>query len=364
MAKTIRNQFHPDVVPPPGDTIKESLEALGMKQAEFAKRMGVSEKYVIDLLCGDAPLSADTALKLERVFNVPARFWTNLELGYREYLTRQNETKQLTASVGWARRFPIKELAALGWVERAPDELTNAHRLLTYFGCASEAQWRDLWERADAVFRHSAAQESDWHAVAAWLRRGQMEAQEMDLPEHNTDAWGKALTTIRANISPDPKVFQKLMVAECATAGVGLRFLPALPNMAVSGACIWHNQNPWIYLSLRYKTDDHLWFSFFHEAMHVWQNVRKRLFVDEPRQAVNDAKEIEANEYAAETLIPSAAYRDFVATARFDVLSVRAFAEEQKVTPGVVVGRLQHDRHVPWASSLNRLKLHYVWTTA
>ena len=176
MAKIIRNQFHPDVVPPTGNTIKESLKALGMKQAEFARRMGVMEKNVIDLFCGDAPLSADTALKLEWVFNVPARFWTNLELGYREYLTRQNETEQLKASVGWARRFPFKELAALGWVERAADELTNAHRLLTYFGCASEAQWCDLWERADAVFRHSAAQKSDWYAVAAWLRRGQMEA--------------------------------------------------------------------------------------------------------------------------------------------------------------------------------------------
>lgn len=333
-----------------------------MKQAEFARRMGVTEKYVIDLLCGDAPLSADTALKLERVFNVPARFWTNLELGYREHLARQNETEQLMASVGWVHRFPLKELAALGWVERAADELTNAHRLLTYFGCASEAQWRDLWGTADAVFRHSASRDSDWHAVTAWLRRGQMEAQELDLPEYDTKAWEKALTAIRSNISPDPGVFQKLMKAECAKAGVGLFFLPALPKMAVSGVCVWQNQNPCIYLSLRYKTDDHLWFSFFHEAMHVRQNTRKRLFVDEPRQAVNDPKEIEANGYAAEILIPSSRYRSFVTTARFDALSVRAFAKELKVTPGVVVGRLQHDQHVPWASALNQLKQHYTWT--
>jgi addiction module HigA family antidote len=363
MAKTIPNQFHPDVVLPPGDTIKESLDALGMKQAEFARRMGVSEKYVIDLLGGEAPLSADTALKLERVFNVPARFWTNLELGYREYLMRKNEAEPLAASVGWARRFPLKKMAALGWVERADDELTGAHRLLTYFGCASETQWRDIWGTADAVFRHSAARDSDWHAVTAWLRRGQIEAHERNLPDHDAEVWDKVLTTIRANISPDPRVFQKLMVAECAKAGVGLFFLPALPKMAVSGACVWQNQNPCIYLSLRYKTDDHLWFSFFHEAMHVRQNIRKRLFLDAPRQAVNEPEETEANEYAAETLIPSPAYRDFVTTGRFDALSVRAFAKELKVTPGVVVGRLQHDQHVPWASSLNKLKQHYIWTS-
>lgn len=361
MAKTIQNQFHPDLVPPPGDTIKESLEALGMKQAELAKRMGVSEKYVIDLLCGDSPLSAETALKLERVFNVPARFWTNLELGYRDFQARKDEAESLQASVPWARQFPLKEMAALGWVERTKDELTHTHRLLTYFGCASEEQWHGVWKKADVVFRHSAVQKSDWPALAAWLRRGQMEAQELDLPEHNTGPWEKALAKIRANISQDPGNFQKLMTEECAKAGVGLIFLPSLPKMAVSGACVWLNQNPYIYLSLRYKTDDHLWFSFFHEAMHVWQNVRKRLFVDEPRQAVNDPKEVEANKFAAETLIPPEAYVDFVRAGRFDSLSVTGFAKEHQLTPGVVVGRLQHDEHVSWASPLNRLKVHYVW---
>lgn len=361
MAKTIRNQFTPNVVLPPGETIKESLEAIGMKQSEFARRMGVTEKYVIDLLGGEAPLSADTALKLERVFNVPARFWTNLELSYREYLARQKEAELLAASVEWARRFPLKELAALRWVERAADELTNAHRLLTYFGCASERQWQDVWGTADAVFRHSASLDSDWHAVTAWLRRGQMEACERKLPNHDIAAWENGLATIRANINPDPRVFQKLMVAECAKAGVGLFFLPALPKMAVSGACFWQNRNPCIYLSLRYKTDDQLWFSFFHEAMHVRQNIRKRLFVDEPRQAVDDPQEAEADEYAAEILIPSRAYRDFVGAARFDPWSVRVFAKELRVTPGVVVGRLQHDQHVPWASRLNQLKEHYAW---
>lgn len=361
MAKTIQNQFHPDLVAPPGATIIESLEALGMKQAELAKRMGVSEKYVIDLLCGDAGISAETALKLERVFNVPSRFWTNLEQGYRNFLARREEAKRLTQSIGWMEQFPLKEMAEIGWLERTKDKLTDTHRLLTFFGCASEEQWLDLWGKADAVYRHSATRRSDPHALAAWLRRGQVEALESELPKYNPVAWETALKAIRDNISAEPKHFQKLMVEQCAQAGVGLVFLPALRKMAVSGACVWHSQNPYIYLSLRYKTDDHLWFSFFHEAQHVWQNVRKRLFVDEPLQAVDDPLETQANDFAAETLIPAEAYDDFVQAGRFDAYSVQGFAKQQKLTAGVVVGRLQHDQHVTWASPLNRLKMHYVW---
>lgn len=361
MAKTVQNQFRPDIVPPPGDTIKDSLEALGMSQAELAKRLGASEKYVIDLLCGDAPLTADTALKLERVFNVPARFWTNLELGYRDFIARKAEEENLARSAAWARQFPLKEMAALRWIERTKDELTNTHRLLTFFGCASQDQWQSVWARADAVFRHSAAQQSEWPAVAAWLRRGEIEARETDLPDYNAARWDKALATIRGNISPDPKAFQSSMVAECASAGVGLVFLPSLPKMAVSGSCVWISQNPYIYLSLRYRTDDHLWFSFFHEACHVYQNIRKRLFVDEPRQAADDPKEIEANRFAADTLIAAEAYTDFVRTGCFDPTSICAFAREHGLTPGIVIGRLQHDQHVPWASHLNRLKVRYTW---
>jgi HTH-type transcriptional regulator/antitoxin HigA len=361
MAKTIQNEFHPDVVPPPGETIKDSLEALGMSQAELAKRMGASEKYVIDLLYGHAQLTADTALKLERVFNVPARFWTNLELGYRDFLARQAEKEKLTRSAAWARQFPLKEMAALRWIERAKDELTNTHRLLTFFGCASEEQWESVWQRADAVFRHSAAQQSEWPAVAAWLRRGEIEAREMDLPAYDVLRWEKALASIRRNITPDPKEFQSMMLKECMSAGVGLVFLPSLPKMAVSGACVWISQNPYIYLSLRYRTDDHLWFSFFHEACHVYQNIRKRLFVDEPRQAAGDPKEVEANRFAADTLLEPNAYSDFVRTKAFDAASVCAFARSQNLTPGIVVGRLQHDHHVPWATHLNTLKLHYTW---
>jgi len=334
-----------------------------MKQSELARRMGVSEKYVIDLLGGNAPLSSETALRLERVLNVPARLWTNLELGYRDFLAREKEAMSLKKSISWSRRFPLREMAKLGWLERARDQLTNTHRLLTYFGCASEEQWHSVFNQTKVVYRHSAVQESDHFALMAWLRRGAIEAHDLELPRHEANLWSNALITIRRNISSDPDQFSRLMIGECTKAGVGLIFLPSLPKMAVSGACVWINKNPCIFLSLRYKTDDHLWFSFFHEAKHVFQNVRKRLFVDEPRQAVRDPLEIEANRYAADTLIPEEAYKKFVAARYFDEASIKAFAREHHLTAGVIVGRLQHDNCVPWPTHLNSLKMHYRWKT-
>lgn len=81
-----RRIFAPDYVSPPGDTIRETLQARGMTQAEFARRMGISQYRVRGLLKGTAAITSETALNLEKVLEIPARFWENRERHYREFL--------------------------------------------------------------------------------------------------------------------------------------------------------------------------------------------------------------------------------------------------------------------------------------
>ncbi len=71
---------------PPGATIWEQLESCGMEQKEFAIKMGLSEKYISQLISGHVDLTYDVALRLELVFGIPASFWKNLEAIYREKL--------------------------------------------------------------------------------------------------------------------------------------------------------------------------------------------------------------------------------------------------------------------------------------
>jgi HTH-type transcriptional regulator/antitoxin HigA len=89
MGKERRNEYRPSVVFPPGDTLLETLKAMGMSQAEFAADMWVTEKHVSSVVKGKSPISEDTALKLERVLGVNAVFWRNLEHQYRRYLAEQ-----------------------------------------------------------------------------------------------------------------------------------------------------------------------------------------------------------------------------------------------------------------------------------
>lgn len=73
---------------PPGATIEEILECRNITQKEFALRMGLTEKYISKLINGKIHLTPEVSEKLEKVLNVDAHFWNNLEAIYRETLVK------------------------------------------------------------------------------------------------------------------------------------------------------------------------------------------------------------------------------------------------------------------------------------
>lgn len=94
--------FEPNFAVPPGETLAETLETLGMTQAELAERMSRPLKTINEIVAGKAAITSDTALQLEKVLGVPASFWTNHERIYRDTLARHRETGALEQQLGWA----------------------------------------------------------------------------------------------------------------------------------------------------------------------------------------------------------------------------------------------------------------------
>lgn len=92
---TIMRKSRSYIAVPPGETIKEQLEFRGMKQKEFAERIGLSEKHVSALIHGDVQLTNDIAYRLETVFGIPSMFWRNLESIYRENIEKVLEENAL-----------------------------------------------------------------------------------------------------------------------------------------------------------------------------------------------------------------------------------------------------------------------------
>lgn len=74
----------------PGETLKEDyLPAYNLSVSAFALKIGVSRNTASELLNKHSGISAEMALKLEKAFKVPAKFWIDLQTQYDLWHARQ-----------------------------------------------------------------------------------------------------------------------------------------------------------------------------------------------------------------------------------------------------------------------------------
>lgn len=361
--------WQPDWAVAPGEILLEALQERGMTQAELANRMARPPKTINEIVKGKAAITADTAIQLERTLGISAAFWSGLEARYREHLARQAAQEQLEVNAGWANEFPIADLVRHGLIRRARAGSDRLSELLSYFRISGPEAFDRHWLDPQAAFRSSSAFMASPKAVAAWLRWGEIEAAKLDeLPDYDARRFRDVVVEIRALSRREPFMQTLDRVRElCASAGVALILTPEFKGTHLSGATRWIGGRPIIQLSLRHKSDDQFWFSFFHEAGHVLGSPRRRDYIDSAdlgSDGVNAADEDEANRFARDTLIPPDDYSRFLDADDFAESAIISFAKSLGVPSGIVVGRLQRDGKLAPGSYLNRLKKPIHWAAS
>ena len=353
--------YTPDHATPPGHLVQEYLEHLNISARELARRCGRSGKLIAEIVSGKAPLEPATALQLERVLGVPASVWSNMEAAYQLHQARAAESEDLAASHEWAKAFPLLELANRGHLARKADKAGQVQELLAFFGVGSV---KACEERIDDLlqvgYRTSPSFDNDQWALAAWLRIGERRASEIECQDYDRDAFLAALKEIRGLTVGAFTAALPILETKCASAGVAVVMEPALPKIRVSGISRWLTpRKGLIQQTLRYRSEDHFWFTFFHECAHLLLHSRKEIFIDMQKGAgsAGPKEEAEANTWAADFLIPSSAMRAFRMGFTGTETEVRNFARKLGIAPGIVVGQLQHEKVIAH-SALNKLKVY------
>src|SRR5438477_9018848 len=126
--------FRPDYVSPPGDTLRDRLIELNISQAELAARAGLSTKHVNQIMQGLAPITPETAIALERITGLEARFWNRREADYREALLRTRSRTLTMEDEAWLASLPLKELQARKRIPVEKDRARLFESVLSFFG--------------------------------------------------------------------------------------------------------------------------------------------------------------------------------------------------------------------------------------
>lgn len=336
---------------PPGDFIREELEARGWTQGDLAEIMGKSARLVNEVIAGKRSITPETAQGLGKAFGTSAQFWMNLDSGYQLSKVR-GQGEDVSRRARLYELFPVKDMVRRGWIEPTQSVEVLETRFQRFF------EVEDLTERPAFPFaaRKAAKANLESPALIAWLFRTRQLAMDLDASSYSREALESAVLDLRewmARAEDIERVPERL-----ALAGVRLVVVEAFPGMKVDGVCYWLDKgSPVVALSLRLDRIDNFWFVLLHELRHVANE--DGMVVDEnmgagPVDETEDTRpecERKADSEAAAVILPEGELNAFIQDV-FPSISERrilAFAETHRLHPGLVVGQLQHRKAVPYS---------------
>jgi HTH-type transcriptional regulator / antitoxin HigA len=273
----------------------------------------------------------------------------------------------------WADKFPLKDMRRLRF--SVPTAMSNTEAILEFFGVSTPERWQSAWQPASIAARQSQVFDACWEAVVAWMREAEIVAAEIPLADYDEARLRASLEELRRLTRERVEVGLDKAQQICSSAGVALVIVPELPGTRLSGCARWLNdKHALVGLTTRYKRDDQLWFTFFHEVGHIVLHRKRLSFVidnaadylgDDVVDADMTRYEEEADQFATVTLIPQTAFDKFLRGHRKSLTNdeIHNFAESIGVGPGIVVGRLQREGILQWHQG-NALKQTVDWDFA
>lgn len=338
--KTTLYNFKPNWAIHPGEIIIDYIQYYGWTQREFAERTGLHENTISKIIKGEDRITPEIAERFARVFGMKASFFMNLQVLYDESLPRQIRAEEVEKEKEILKKLSYPEMVKLGWLPKTIKIEEKLKNLYGFFGIASLSNLLKVGVGAIA-FRKKETDGFSPETLALWLRKGELECLNLEIPEFDKKKLENNLDKIRnLTLRPFDEIKKELkeILLEC---GVILSYTPKLKNSCVSGASRWHGKNILVQISDSGKKEDIFWFTLFHELGHVLKhlsNKKKISFVDLENEEENQY-EIEADAFAKEILIPNSLYQDFIKT-KFSEIDIENFSQEIGVNTGILVGRL------------------------
>lgn len=347
-----QNQYFPQSRPHPGETLTEKLEEMKMGPKEFALRSGKPEKTIIAILKGESSITPDMAVQFENVTKITANFWMNHQRSYDEFVARQKRQTVIQQAISWAKQFPLTDMIKKGWLPQVTTIEEKTMEMLAFFSFSNHTAWEDYYfnQQLKVAFRISLAHIKEPFAISAWLRKGELQAVELQVGEYSEKKFKEALPKLKAIMANHPEDFFHQLQSICSEAGVKVVHTPCINKAPISGSTRWLNDTPFIQLTGRYNRNDIFWFTFFHEAGHIILHGKKDIFLENLEYSDKDLeKEKEADSFAIKWTFSDEEEAEIVESLPLKNQDIKKFAKKFKTHPAIIIGRLQRKKLIHYS---------------
>ena len=359
----------PAEVFPPGEFIKEELDAREWAQEDLAEILGRPTRLVNELIAGKRGITPETAKGLGEAFDTSAQLWMNLESAYRLSLNVSEQEPIARRAVLYAKA-PLRAMIRRNWIESSNNIDVLEKNACDFFNLTyinQEPQFFACVAKKSTAYNHLTPEQNAWLFRASHLANCISVLSFSHTRLNDTFEQLKTLLPNEEEVRKIPKI-----LSEC---GVRFLIIEPLPQSKIDGATFWMNGSPAVVLSLRYDRIDWFWYTLMHELAHVKNGDGRRnnnfaldsdLLEAQNKPAGNrPSYEVRADRFATDFLVPQIEMDDFIARTRplYSKNKIVGFANRINVHPGLVVGQLQHRDEIKYSHNREMLvKIRHIIT--
>lgn len=342
------NTRMPAEVFPPGEFLKDELEARNWTQIEFADIIGKDTRLVSEVMSGKRAVTPETAIVFSEALGTSPELWMRLEAQYQ--LSKVKPSINFVAKKAELHtKFPVREMIKRGWIEGSKNIEVLQSQVLNFFNIQTIADIPTITYAAK-----SGSSEVTPITQMAWYFKARNLAQSAPASKFNAAKLPEVITTLQEKLA-HPEATQDVP-SILAKAGIRFVVVEALPGSKIDGACFWLDKaSPVVALSFRFDRIDNFWHTLMHELDHVAHKegiTAPILDVDiqNPENTQINNIEKRANEVAASYLVDPKELECFIARVNpmFTEDQIIGFARRIGSHPGIVVGQLHKRNMFHW----------------
>jgi len=347
----------------PGEILKEEITERKMKQAELAKRCGLSEKHISSIISGKKAISVSFAKKLEYVLGIDSGFWLNLQMNYDvEFYDIKEKAEIKEEEFNILNNSYFKKI--INWIEdqklieKTENKISQIINLREFLNVSNLININNI--NLEGAFRLQDKIKVDSHTLATWIKVCELYTKDIETQNSlDIDKLIRNIELIKSYMfikNPNQmieKIKQKLL--EC---GVVFNVIPHFTGAPVHGYIKKYDDKVMLCSTIRGKYSDKFWFTLFHEIAHIINKDFKESLLD--FEEIETKKEKRADIYAKNTLLTQKNYNKFINQYNINRETIIRFSADNNVLTCITVGRLQKDGYIKY-DQYNDLRYKYEW---
>ncbi len=322
------------------DYLLDYLEFNHISNKDFANRIGVSQKHLIDILSGKKDLSDQVIRNISFVTNISVDYIYKIESNYKfemqikEYLVKENLTQ-----IQYLNKFNynyLKKVNYIPFVDKE-DSLEAIKDILKFLRVTSPEQ---VYEIDQVTYFKSKNEKPE--LLFLWLEKCYRETLKQKVEKYAKENIVDLVNYI-VECAKQGKFNEEELIRVFNQKGVYLVIQDDIPGSKIRGAFRVHRHTPSIYLTHKHKRIADVYFALLHELAHCKTDFNKAkatnlISFDTSKEEIENKADLQAYDW----MVPNDYYQNVCTKPDYDI------ASEKNYPKSFILYRLAADHYIDY----------------